>query len=214
MESLEAVDALRNFLKLVDGTHIESTGATVTSYAGVLYNVDGSTPDPKIGGFTWKQLLINYGINNNCYVTNAGASGSHPAFNVGGHMTVNSNGSVARGGTCYLMPLCYFHNSTSQNGTPFTHALTTMLLLSGYMQGDLAVTFAARMPSDSPFSIVYLSDKGLETHNLGASAVANTSALSLPNTQPGKLPENHVLFRRILQGNRMMYAVEQSSLPG
>lgn len=214
MQSRDAVSALRSFLKEVGDLHVESTSAQLTNYAGVLYNVIGSTSDPKIDGQAWKQLLIGYGVNGNCYVTNSGAEGTHPAFSVGGHMTTNSDGSVVVGGTCYLMPLCYFHNGKGQNGVAFDHAQTSMLLLSGYMQSDLAATFVARMPDPAPYSLVYLSEKGIESQNVSKNAIADLTALSLPNANPGRLPDNHILFRREQLDDRTVYVVERASLPG
>src|SRR5690606_12242697 len=133
METLELVSALVNFLKQAGDQVIESTSAKVTTYSGVLYNVEGSTSDPKIGKKGWKELLIAEGISGpNCYVTNPNPSGTHPDFSVGGHMTVNPDGSVPTGGTCYLMPLCWFHNNASKDGIAYSHTQTSMLLLSGY----------------------------------------------------------------------------------
>lgn len=128
-----------------------STNATVVDVLGVVYNVKGSTHDPKIGGKSWKQLLISYGIDHDCYVTNQNppTGTSHSNFSVGGHVTDNSGGIVADGDITYLMPLCYWHNSTKRDGKKFTHTEIKMLELEGFMQGDTSATFMARLSDKS-----------------------------------------------------------------
>ena len=85
---------------------------------------------------------------------------THPGFSVGGHVTPNADGNVPTGGDCYLMPLCSWHNSTARDGQVFQHTQTQMLELSGYMQGEPAATFLARMPGEAPLSLVFLGDEG------------------------------------------------------
>lgn len=172
MSDSRATLFILDLVKQARDFRVESTGAAPVDYSGVLYNVIGSTPDPKKVpghyGEAWKQLLISYGIPATapCYVTNAGAEGSHHDFSVGGHMTVNSDGSVPTGGTCYLMPLCYWHNGKKNDGVAFSHTLERVLQLSGYMQGELAATFQLRLPSPEPYAVLYFSDDRWRNQNL------------------------------------------------
>src|SRR5690349_10282282 len=119
---------VRQFVDEYRDRTIESTGASVVSCTVDLYNVVGSEPDPKRvpkhENQAWSALLTSYGIGGYCYVTNAGA-GTHPQFNVGGHMTPDDQGSVPVDGTCFLMPLCFWHNSTARDGVRFFHSETT-----------------------------------------------------------------------------------------
>jgi hypothetical protein len=213
MLSTEELAMFRTFAALPDDFHIESTSAKKVTYTGVLYNVDGSTQDPKIDGKTWKKLLESFGIGGNCYVTNSGAGGSHPDFSVGGHVTPNSDGSVKTGGICYLMPLCYWHNGKGQDGVAFTHSNNTMLELSGYMQSELAATFLARMPSDEPYSIAFLRDGAWDNANLTEEKAAGILAKHLAATELGTGTQAYVLFQRETIDGRTMYRIVDSRLP-
>ena len=135
------------FLKLHLNAIIYSTSAEKINLEADVFNVKNSTKDPEIDGKNWKELLIHYGINGPCYVTNqkAPASSSHDGFDVGGHMTTNINGIVATGGVSYLMPLCKWHNHPARNDKAFEHDRTEMLLLRGFMQSDTALTFKWRL---------------------------------------------------------------------
>lgn len=153
--------------------NIESTSATKVTYSGVLYNVDGSSGDPTIDKQSWKALLIENGIDGDCYVTSplpSTTGTSHPGFDVGGHMTPNSDGKVATGGSCYLMPLCAWHNNKARDGQPFSHTETEMLQLEGYMEGEAAVSFRARMEDPLPYSAIFATPDGLRHMNLDAAA--------------------------------------------
>lgn len=147
-----------------------STGASKFTMSEDVYNVSGSTPDPPIGDRGWKQLLIDRGINDNCYVTNEKppAGSSHPKFSVGGHMTTNATGIVKPGGDSYLMPLCHWHNNPARNGKAFQHTKTEMLKLSGFMQGDTSTTFKARLGdgADAPSRIIFETDAGWDFRKL------------------------------------------------
>ncbi|MEL7360853.1 MAG: hypothetical protein AAFN13_02165 [Bacteroidota bacterium] len=94
------------------------------------------------------------------------AGGSHPDFSVGGHMTPNKDGSVPIGGVCYLMPLCYWHNSKSRDDTPFTLSKQRILRLSGYSLGELSATFTLRLPDKRPYAAVYFDGDGWAHANL------------------------------------------------
>ena len=195
---------------------ILSTSAKVVNFTNGLYNVDGSTYDPKKvpghDGEAWKQLLISYGINANCYVTNPNPEGSHPDFSVGGHMTTNSNGNVPEGGKCYLMPLCFWHNSTSKNGILFTHSATKMLELSGYMQGELAVTFKLRLPSKEPFAVLYYSEEeGWNYQDLTEKQAMNLKSDFLQKLKNGD-ETKYVLFERVREPQTMHY-IRKTNLP-
>lgn len=158
----QETDKIRTFLAMYSGSFIQSTRSRIVDYPGDLYNVTGSTPDPKaipgFKGYSWTKLLKSYPefSGSSCYVTNSliGITSSHPGFDVGGHMTPNGNGIVVSGGTSYLMPLCKWHNNPARNGNAFKHTETKMLELSGFMQGDVALTFAMRL-DDTP-KILYL----------------------------------------------------------
>lgn len=215
MATPEAAQILKQFYEDFGDAVLKSTSATVVQYPGTLYNVDGSTDDPKIDGVTWKQLLIDNGINGNCYVTSPLPTddSSHPSFNVGGHMTPNSDGSVAIGGICYLMPLCSWHNSKQRDGVPFAHTETTMLQLSGYMQAEPAATFLARQPGDAPYTMVGADGTRLTVHPIGKAQVA-----ALKTARPlaaGEMsgPAHYLIFRQVHDGDAIRYVIDHASLP-
>ena len=188
MASLAA--ALAGFAARHQGAVLRSTSAALIDHAGPLYNVTGSTADPRIDGQNWKRLLIGQGIAPDlpCYVDHPPAGGrSHPGFDVGGHMTPNPDGRVAGGGICYLMPLCHGHNSTAMNGRPFTLARTRMLELSGFMLDDLALTFEARMIA-APYVRI---QKDGDTWRVSAAKTPMAEGRS-----PGATPQNYLEFRR------------------
>lgn len=159
---------IRAFIKRYGAIGLYSTGAEPVDISDELYNVHESTDDPKSVddhiGKAWKALFnrILDIQDPSCYVTHPLPEGdsSHPDFSVGGHMTTNSSGIVRLGGVTYLMPLCYWHNSTSRDGTAFHHTETRMLKLTGFMKGDTALTFSMRMPTEETYSLLYFdSDK-------------------------------------------------------
>lgn len=215
MSDQTAARALAEFAKLYSGIHIESTGAVPVNYAGILYNVDGSDDDPYIKGVKWKQLLISYGINSNCYVTSPlpTEKKTHPQFNVGGHMTVNKDGSVPVGGKCYLMPLCSWHNNKARDGVPFQHTLTAMLELSGYMQGELAATFLARMPGDAPLRIVGAEGASLTIQPADDAVLSVMKAGGVEGEPVTPLPPHYIVFRQVEEAGVMRYVIDQVSLP-
>lgn len=167
MREAQEIEKVRSFIKRYAHIGLLSTGARPVDFDDDLYNVKGSTDDPRQVpehvGLTWKQLLVKRaGLGHaNCYVTNSipDEVSSHPNFGVGGHMTPNSAGIVGNGDISYLMPLCKWHNSTSRNDVAFEHTETRMLELTGFMEGDLAVTFAIRLPSEEQHSLLYF-DRG------------------------------------------------------
>ena len=214
MELAQEIKQMSNIVSQWENIHIDSTAALKVTYTGNLYNVDGSTRDPKIDGQNWKPLLISEGIIGTCYVTNAipvpGAS--HPEFNVGGHMTPNSNGIVDDGGTCYLMPLCSWHNNKARDGIEFTHTETSMLKLTGYMEGEMAVTFMARLPSKKPFSLVYYSDGDWHQENLTNSEVTELESQKFSGEVRGRKLGHYVLLERVAQYDQTHYLVHSTQL--
>ena len=190
---------LKDFVNNVPDYGLRSTDQRVINYTGVLYNVSGSTEDPKeVEGYenkSWKHILIKSArlANAHCYVTNSNPPGesSHPKFSVGGHMTENSDGKVNYGADSYLMPLCYWHNSTARNGVAFEHEETKMILLSGYMQGEPAITFMmrSRHGSQQPFSLLFLDE------NDGLWKLRNLSSRQALKIGSGKT-KHHLLVER------------------
>lgn len=163
MNSESESNQIRAFIKRYGAIRLFSTGATPVDISDELYNVHESTEDPKSVddhiGRAWK-ALFNRVLDlpdASCYVTDPlpQSDSSHPDFSVGGHMTTKSSGIVEQGGTTYLMPLCYWHNSTSRDGIAFHHTETRMLKLSGFMEGDTALTFSMRMPDKDPYTLLY-----------------------------------------------------------
>jgi hypothetical protein len=205
--------AIMNFVRSVGTIGVESTGATVVTFTSGLYNVSGSTNDPTHVpgnyGTAWKQLLINYGINGGCYVTHPlpTTKTSHPDFSVGGHMTTNQNGMVPTGGICYLMPLCYWHNSTSKNGILFNHANTKMLQLTGYMQGELALTFQVRLPSSEPFALLFSKDGAWNYRDISQSEAESFVS------DPSVIGTDHYVLIERVRGERTLHYIRNHNLP-
>ena len=207
-----ATEQLKQFVARFGDMKIQSTGATVVNYSGNLYNVVGSTSDPKIDGQTWKVLLQAYGISGNCYADTPVPPGSttHPAFNVGGHVTQNANGNVPTGGDCYLMPLCSWHNSTARDGQVFQHTQTQMLELSGYMRGEPAATFLARMPGEAPLSLVFLGNEGLSYRKILDEPEAAAKALAFVDGPSADRGGPFLLLRQHSEGDVVTYTVEEA----
>jgi len=176
----------------------ESTGANVVTYDGYVYNVIGSTNDPKIGGHTWKGVLEHFGIGGGCYVDNpcAPVSSTHPNFNFGGHVTPNPTGVVPNGGNCLLMPLCSWHSKIAQDGRAYSHTATIMLQLTGYYQGEFAVTFMARMANEQTFSLIYATNDGWETKNLSLAEGDRVMAEDWAEVPIEKTPDFYILLER------------------
>lgn len=180
----EQLELVRSFIRRYGGAQITSTGARLVNYSGVLYNVSGSTPDPKAirehKGVSWKTLLKRFNDFDDakCYVTDPlpGEESNHPEFAVGGHMTPNPSGIVEVGGVTYLMPLCKWHNSTARDGTAFHHEETRMLKLTGFMEGDSSITFALRLDTGISYSKLFLDNDAQEW---AVEPVAESDAVSL-----------------------------------
>jgi hypothetical protein len=217
MSEIPNVDQVRDFVERFSELRLLSTGAEVVNISDPLYNVIGSTGDPiPLGASSWKNLLIEEAdipSDSDCYVTNDTPSGnSHPDFSVGGHMTINSDGSVGADGICYLMPLCYFHNA--QDGEAFEHSNTKMLKLTGYMQGELFATFSARLPSPEPFALIYFDDAdGQWKHrNISKDQASNVDMKLFGLRQKARQCKHRVLFERAID-NPLLQSVIKSDLP-
>jgi hypothetical protein len=204
--------ALKDFATRYKGIELLSTGADRVSYSGVLYNVSGSSTDPEIDSGGWKKLLISKGIDGDCYVTDPlpdRDGTSHPGFDVGGHMTTNADGHVTRGGISYLMPLCKWHNSKGRDGIPFEHDETEMLKLTGYMLGDLALTFAARLPGDDAFRLVSLEGDALAARPIGTPKLRLFSARDTGLA----MPRSYLLFRKVQEDGEVRFVIDDASFP-
>ena len=204
-----ATEQLKQFVARYGDMKIQSTSAKVVYYAGDLYNVDGSSDDPEIDKKKWKALLQDYSISGNCYANTPVPEGrtSHPGFNVGGHVTPNADGDVPIGGDCYLMPLCSWHNNKARDGQAFEHTQTKMLELSGYMQGEPAATFLARMSGETPLSLVFLGEEGLSYRNILDAPGAVAKALACVDGPSGA---PFLLFRQHSEGDVVTYTVEDA----
>ncbi|HEU4790829.1 MAG TPA: hypothetical protein VFS71_14175 [Flavobacterium sp.] len=200
MEEIKDLELIKAFVDTLQNYRVESTGAAVVTINANLYNVDGSTHDPKKvpghEGDTWKKLLKDNGIDHNCYVTNPNAEGVHPEFSVGGHMTTNSNGQVANGGTCYLMPECSWHNNKARDGVEYTHTETQMLKLTGYNLGELPVTFKLRLPSDQPFAVLYYDQNEWKFKNISRNEAEALKGNASYAASPLHSVEYYVLIER------------------
>jgi hypothetical protein len=215
MSDNSETDAIMNFVRSVGTSGLDSTGATVVYVTADLYNVKGSTHDPKKvprhEGKDWKSLLIDYKIPaaSKCYVTNdpAPPGKSHPDFSVGGHMTTNPSGQVPKGGTCYLMPLCSWHNNSSRDGTLFSHALTEMLQLTGYMEGELALTFQVRLPSSEPFALLFSKDGAWNYRDISQSEAESFVS------DPSAIGTDHYVLIERVRGERTLHYIRNHNLP-
>jgi hypothetical protein len=207
MSQAQEIEKVRSFIQRYAHIGLFSTGARVVDFHDNLYNVTGSTDDPREvpehEGVTWRQLLIRLAdlAHSACYVTNEipEEGSSHPNFSVGGHMTPSSTGVVPVGDVSYLMPLCKWHNSPARNGIAFEHTETRMVELTGFMEGDSAVTFAMRLPSEEQHSLLYFdrSNGYWKYTNLAKETASNLNA-KLLSAQVGTIDaaQEYVLFER------------------
>ena len=184
---------------------LRSTGSNVVTVTTPLYNVDGSQCDPRLGK-SWKQLLIDNSINEPCYVTNNDNPGqSHPNVWLGGHMTKDRTGIVPNGGSCYLMPLCSWHNSTARNRVAFTHTKNKMLLLTGYMNCDTALTFSLRQEgTDAPFRIGTYEDGKFNVEDLDQNDLKSREDKILALGTQAEPP--HIILKKVSGGFRFISA--------
>ena len=212
---MEIEQALSEFYTRHRDTELFSTGLRVVDYAGFLYNIEGSSPDPRIDRLMWKQLLIRNGIEEDCYVTDPLPDGetSHADFSVGGHMTPSDIGHVEPGGICYLMPLCHWHNNPARNRTPFEHTATRMLELSGYMEGDLAATFEARRPGGPQYRLVSVEGDALTSRAIEEPMVTISNVHRDTGVTNPALPSTYLRFRRVEEGGEVRFVIDDARLP-
>ena len=94
------MDEVTQFFKQHMGGIIYSTSAKAVDISTDLYNVTGSSKDPKLGK-SWKKLLKEYGIVGPCYVTNQKPDKPNTIHDkgtwLGGHMALNQDGVVMVG---------------------------------------------------------------------------------------------------------------------
>lgn len=215
------LELIREFIAKLKSDGLGTTGATVKTITADLYNVEGSTDDPKKvpdhENESWKNLLISLvpeiTVDSKCYVTNGG-EGSHDNFSLGGHMTKESNGGVINK-TCYLMPLCYWHNNPARDGDKFEHTKTEMLELTGYMEGELNVTFELRLPSDQPFAVLFCHENEWKFKNITHSEADSLKERVFDHFSPTESIEYYVLIERkkIDTTTTTMHQVVTSNLP-
>jgi len=108
------------------------------------------------------------------------------------------------------MPLCSWHNGTARNGQVFQHTQTDMLELSGYMQGEPAATFLARMPGESPLSLVFLDDEGLSYRKIEDEPGAAAKALAFVDGPSADGAGPYLLLRQHSEGDVVTYTVEET----
>ncbi len=213
---MELEQALREFYTRYQGIGLFSTGARVVDFEGVLYNVDGSRRDPKIGK-NWKGLLLRSGINGDCYATTPLPDGvkphTHPQFKVGGHMTPSAVGYVEPGGICYIMPLCSWHNSKWRDRKPFEHEETRMLELSGYMEGELAATFLARTPGGPEYRLVSVEGDALTNRAFEVPQIHLSNAHRDLGAVNPALPRTYLRFRQIVEDGSVRFVIDDARLP-
>ncbi|MEM6692763.1 MAG: hypothetical protein AAF664_25265 [Planctomycetota bacterium] len=219
MPSNTETEFIRSYLENFRDMRLLSTGAEVVDISEPLYNVSGSTGDPiPNGASSWKQLLIQEAdlAGASCYVTNDTPSGnSHPDFSVGGHVTLESDGSVEFGGICYLMPLCFYHNSTSQNGIAFEHTETKMLKLTGYQLNEPFALFSLRLPSPEPFGLLYFddADETWKHSNVSSESADNLDVKFFGRRRKAEQCKHRILFERSAD-SPLLKSIIEANLPG
>lgn len=221
MDTINKLSKIKDFLEKLKNNQLQSTGAKKITYTGDLYNVDGSTNDPsKIPGHvgeSWVQLLTNYGIDtSNCYVTAplppSGKGKSHPSGSiVGGHMTQNADGSVSNK-TCYLMPLCKWHNSKKRDHIAFKHTKSDVLELTGYMLGELHVTFMLRLPSEYPYAMLYYLNGEWSYRNISEEEAKNELSSVLKSISSEQEIKYYALIEKNWQNEKVKFGLISTNL--
>jgi hypothetical protein len=112
-------------------------------------------------------------------------------------MTINKDGSVENK-TCYLRPLCNWHNSKSLDEHPFTVPQHDILELTGYMMGELAATFCLRLSRNDPFAVLYSTNAGWAYKNLSQREDARPFLSRLQN----ELGEEYYLLEVCLENGK------------
>ena len=218
IQQLHSTKRVFDFLERFEELRLYSTGFEVVDYSGDLYNVRGSSGDPRPGSSdSWKDLLGDEAglADAECYVTNVPAPGTstHPQFRVGGHMTPNSDGNVPVGDDCYLMPLCSWHNHPSRVDR-FEHEETRTLKLIGYMQEEPFATFAIRLPSTSPFALLYFdeADAQWKHRNISKAQSLDLDLRVFGRKKKAIQCKNRVLFERASE-SQLLQSIKATILP-
>ena len=220
MENSEAVEptaVLQDFVTRFGEQRLFSTQAKIVTYTDPLYNVIGSSGDPKIPGYpSWTYLLQQFGIgvgtNDHCYVDPQTPDHTHPAFLVGGHMTPNKDGSVPSTDICYLMPLCKWHNGKGNNHVAFPHSLTQILELYGYMTSETAATFLARLSGQVPAALIFAEEQGLKFQTLSDEDFSRIKSGSVVDALGSGVADRHIVLRRREDRDGVYYTVDQVQL--
>lgn len=137
---------------------------------------------------------------------------THPQFNVGGHMTPDPEGYVAYGADSYLMPLCSWHNQKNRDGVDFKLRNSLVLRLSGYMMGEVAASFTARLPAKERFAIINTDDDEIKSINLSDKDEKNVEKGRLRESGLRYDPEKFVLIERIHQDTDYRYFLRDTEL--
>ena len=120
-------------------------------------------------------------------------------------MTKDITGQVPNGGSCYLMPLCSWHNSTARNGVAFKHTKTEMLLLTGYMNCDTALTFSLRQgETDAQFRIGTFENGQFDVEDLSQNDLNSRTAKM--GTLDARAKPPHVVLKKVSGGFRFVSA--------
>ena len=219
MHATTEADKVRMFIRTHLDSTLFSTNATQVEIEEVVYNITGSTKDPKKirdhEGKNWKELLISIaGLEDaSCYVDNVrpGKPSKHPEFSVGGHMTTNPAGEVQEGGTSYLMPLCKWHNNPARNEMAFEHEHTTMLKLTGFMKGDTPLTFMMRLAGTEQRQMLYFDKmaKSWQSRSIDDIEGTNSALTSLSSAARVSEPfEEYAILQKVEGG----YSVVKSTV--
>lgn len=220
MTLIPGIDVAQEFVNRHSTAKLFSTGAKKIEFTGDLYNVSGSTTDPKEvpghKGSSWKKLLIEVAElkDSSCYVTEPPPEGkgkSHPGFNVGGHMTENSDNTVTNG-ICQLMPLCSWHNNKAQNELKYSVSKKVMVELTGYMEGDTAATFLSRSGieiASEQFGMAFFNfeEKAWQSTSIDKDAL-NSKAITTLSGTPGE--SCYIIFERLSDG---FFKIKEANLP-
>lgn len=228
MDNAELLELLTENALTRDGKLIiESTSAImVKGVKNPLYNVSKSSNDPRPGGTSWVDLFYitmdkaSGTYSKKCFVDpktvkngppNTG--GNHDDPEVGGHMTNNADNSVSHG-TCFLMPLCKWHNHYKRNHLAYTPIQNTMVQLGGYMPGEPAALFAATLDAVAPYVIVHSEDGGFGYMPLADEPRGGPQVLLEREFEKtdNMHPASYIALRRTKHEDRFVYEIAEHNL--
>lgn len=112
-----------------------------TLYAGTkVWNVIGSTGDPKVGGKSWIKLWMEktHG-QKKCYVKDSANIGCNGNI-YGGHMVLNRNNvhpKYGANGVVYIIPICNAHNNTNNVAEMILSEDVEAVVLNRYLEKDI-----------------------------------------------------------------------------